>query len=66
VVNDGIVDDAGAVARASGYRLCKHEGRRAKLAAGNIDHCLALAPTSGVFAVVAGGCVLVGFSPADF
>jgi len=38
----------------------------AKLAAGNKITILALAPTSGVFAAVAGGCVLVGLDHADF
>lgn len=36
-----------------------------KLAAGNDDHCLALAPMNGVCAAVAGGGVLVRFRHAD-
>jgi len=52
--------------RASGCRLGKHEARRGKTCRRQQDHYLALAPTSGVFAAVAGGCVLVGFDHADF
>ena len=56
----------GGVAAIRDIGSCKLKLGGAKLAAGNIDHCVGLAPTSRRHRVVAGGGVLVRFSPADF